>query len=352
MDVVYSGSNITSLSCKLYSATKEYPIIIGDDFTSSSPNQLVGLSGSSMDVKHSVQNLKQAVFDSAGDWNLSGTSAFSTFFKDPAADTENTGSRPDDLRIYETLSGLASSAQDLFKSDVSLQWDGNNSANTTHEINFFGSLAMQSLRQDSPGLNGSDSFFGLSFEDPSSTIFRALDEIMFRAAVDTKNDNTMEFANRFLNFSDQTVSTAAIDGAFIHNLKAFPKPQLITMRETRQVQVFESHYKFLGIAMGVMFFAASVIAPIFNGFWRLGRQTSLSPFETAKAFGAPIFDEGGSNASAKQLVKEMNVGPVRYGEIISSEHEYGIAEGGVRRRRLGIAATDRIIEPERGALYH
>lgn len=64
-----------------------------------------------------------------------------------------------------------------------------------------------------------------------------------------------------------------------------------------------------------------------------------------------MLDEAGSNASAKQLVKDMNVGPVRYGELIAGENEYGNTRG-VRRRRLGVAAADRVIEPEKGSLYH
>jgi hypothetical protein len=258
--------------------------------------------------------------------------------------------------VYEILSGIASAAQNLFRSNVT--YSGVKDPTQYNEYSgprtdFFGSLAMQFLLPESPSLQGHKTYFALNFEDPTSYILSVLDEIMFRAAIDTAFNNTLESANWFWEeyHEDEYVDPPLGQRGDLvqYNLTAFPKPQLITMQETRIVQVFESHYRFPALAMGVIFLAVLVLAPILNGFWTLGRKTSLSPLETAKAFGAPLLADGGSNVNARQLLEELDLGPVKYGEVLGAVN--GIGNGEVRRRRLGIAAADQVMAPDEDTLY-
>jgi hypothetical protein len=47
------------------------------------------------------------------------------------------------------------------------------------------------------------------------------------------------------------------------------------------------------------------IIPTFYGFWTLARQTTLSPFETARAFHAPILQDAPRELDTKRLLKEV-----------------------------------------------
>ncbi len=57
------------------------------------------------------------------------------------------------------------------------------------------------------------------------------------------------------------------------------------------------------------------IIPMYYGFWTLGRQTTLSPFETARAFHAPVLDAAPHHLDTKDLLKE--VGSTRVHEVVN-----------------------------------
>lgn len=51
---------------------------------------------------------------------------------------------------------------------------------------------------------------------------------------------------------------------------------------TRQVTVYSSDFSFFAGAAAVELFTIGIVLYTFYGWWRLGRNTSLSPLETAK----------------------------------------------------------------------
>jgi hypothetical protein len=66
-----------------------------------------------------------------------------------------------------------------------------------------------------------------------------------------------------------------------------------------------SNHAFLAGGVAVMLVVVIGVMPLFYGFWDLGRDVTLSPIETAKAFGAPVLDMEGvqSNATATAIAK-------------------------------------------------
>lgn len=63
---------------------------------------------------------------------------------------------------------------------------------------------------------------------------------------------------------------------------------------------------------------------------------SMSPLETAKAFGAPSLDGANSNAEMLILLKEIGPTHVQYGAIGS---------------KLVIGNPDEVVAPSKGAIY-
>ena len=61
--------------------------------------------------------------------------------------------------------------------------------------------------------------------------------------------------------------------------------------------------------------------PIFLEWWHLGRTVSLSPIETAKAFGAPGLSTRDSNAEAKAILKTIRGHEVPYGASMQATPE-------------------------------
>ena len=62
-------------------------------------------------------------------------------------------------------------------------------------------------------------------------------------------------------------------------------------------------------AMAVTTLVAAFILPTFWGYWRLERKTTMSPFETARAFHAPVLYQEDASVRSEELIKR--VGGVR-----------------------------------------
>ena len=122
--------------------------------------------------------------------------------------------------------------------------------------------------------------------------------------------------------------------------QVYPQPQIIEMDQTRTVLVYDSNYSFLADALVVMLLAVVTVVPVFNGFWLLERNTSLSPLELAKAFGSPILDRANSNMSSEEIVKSVGSTSVRYGLVSALNH-----------RRLQFDKAEAVARPSAGHVY-
>ena len=107
--------------------------------------------------------------------------------------------------------------------------------------------------------------------------------------------------------------------------------------------VYASDYLFLWLAVGVIGLSVLTVSPLLHGWWRLGREVSLSPMEVARAFGAPALRGSGSNSDTGQLMKEIGAKKVSYGEMTMGEssqfaRELSFGEPGVvHRPQKGVA---------------
>jgi hypothetical protein len=84
---------------------------------------------------------------------------------------------------------------------------------------------------------------------------------------------------------------------------------------TSRIELFVTDYTFFAAAAAVETFTILIILSTFWGFWRLGRNVSLSPLETAKAFNAPIFGDAASNHTAREMARSVGSRRVKYGRL-------------------------------------
>jgi hypothetical protein len=124
----------------------------------------------------------------------------------------------------------------------------------------------------------------MTFSDPMDDILSSARELMFRAAI----------------------NAGSVNSSFL---------QQVTGTETIPRNVYESQYLFLGLAVGLSIVSIIVVTVTFIGFWHIGRDISLNPIETAKAFNAPLLRSHNSNATASSLFHELGSRPARYGAI-------------------------------------
>ena len=244
---------------------------------------------------------------------------------------------------YTTLGGIAKAAQNMFASNAGQQ--GN-------FLSLNGSLASQYIEYGS----GNSSYFqtqdacAVNWYDPTSDIVDALNEIIFRTALTASNVSDFSIMNS--NIHDSWTSYYEMYPVNYTSLASgMPTAQTISMSQISQITVFQSHYEFLGAALGVMIFGVAVVIPLFHSFWRFGRDVSLNPLEIAKAFNAELLQEQGSNSTVEKLAKHFGEKEVRYGEII--DHGNGTRLEEVRRqgRRLGLADPSQVKEPRFQEIY-
>jgi len=105
--------------------------------------------------------------------------------------------------------------------------------------------------------------------------------------------------------------------------------------------VYQSDYRFLGMALGLVGLSVLTVAPLLLGWWRLGRDVSLLPVEVARAFGAAELAGSGSNSTAGELMKEIGSKEVRYGKVVG---KFGAAT-------LGFAHPKVVHPPRKGVVY-
>jgi hypothetical protein len=128
---------------------------------------------------------------------------------------------------------------------------------------------------------------GFQWIDPRLTILRAMGDVLFRAGI------------------------IQVFGAGI--------TQNFTATETTPTLVFHSNYAYLAGAIILMLTALVALTFPLWGWWELGRDVSLSPLETAKAFGAPMLQQVSLDMGADGLVKQVGDLRVKYGGVRDSD---------------------------------
>lgn len=67
-------------------------------------------------------------------------------------------------------------------------------------------------------------------------------------------------------------------------------------------------------ALAVILLSLLSLLPWLVNYWKLERKTSLSPIETAKAFGAPLLVDGSGNAPINLMLKDVGARRAHFGE--------------------------------------
>jgi hypothetical protein len=134
---------------------------------------------------------------------------------------------------------------------------------------------------------------GLKWSSPTEYVLNSMHDFMFRAALRAGNGTDVQ------TFRAQRTSPALL---------------------------FHSEHRYLAAALAVMLLALLAVLFLLWGWWELGGPVSLSPLETAKAFGAPMMQHIGRNSAVEEILKKMGGKVVKYDEGILLLTERGDAE--------------------------
>lgn len=160
-------------------------------------------------------------------------------------------------------------------------------------------------------------------------------EVAFRVSIGAANANRSKI---FPNWNDSAIASATANWT-----------QRVPYTGTQTRTVFRTNWAY--VSSGIVLSLAGILAilPLYHGWWELGRSVSLNPLETAKAFGAPLFEPANSNADEDQIVKEVGGKKVRYGVV-----EEKLDDEAESRRLLRIDPDEQgnvITKPEPGAVF-
>jgi hypothetical protein len=134
---------------------------------------------------------------------------------------------------------------------------------------------------------------GMKWSSPTEYVLNSMHDFMFRAALRTGNGTDV---------------------------------QTFSVQRTNLALIFYSNYRFLAAALVVMLLALLAVLFLLWGWWELGRPVSLSPLETARAFGAPAMQHIDRNSAVEEILKKMGGIGVKYNEGILLLTESGDAE--------------------------
>ncbi|KAI9767113.1 MAG: hypothetical protein M1840_005902 [Geoglossum simile] len=131
---------------------------------------------------------------------------------------------------------------------------------------------------------------GLKWSSPTSYVLNSMHDFMFRAALRVGN------------------------GIEVQTFKA---------QRTSAALLFHSEPRYLASALAVMLLALLAVLSLLWGWWELGRLVSLSPLETAKAFGAPMMQSASQHSTIEGILKEIGETKFKYDERILLATEGG-----------------------------
>lgn len=136
-----------------------------------------------------------------------------------------------------------------------------------------------------------------SFSDPLPDIVSKLNQLVFRAA---------SIAASWSNLTD------LLDPGISPH-------QRVDAQAVRNI--FHSDLRYFYGAAFVELFAVILILPIYWGFWKLGHDITMSPFNFALAFDSPLLSDVHSTAGVAGVVRELGHLRVKFGTLRSSEGE-------------------------------
>jgi hypothetical protein len=135
---------------------------------------------------------------------------------------------------------------------------------------------------------------GYQYQDPLDYVIRRINLLMFILSVDPGMHNSNNN-----NYSKQTTVDAKEYGQSLH---------------------YKTNRGFMYGALASILVCVLCVIPSYWGYWQLGRDVTLGPFEIANAFRAPILDHPSvANAGVKVLIREVGEREVKYGEMVQND---------------------------------
>ncbi|KAK3109257.1 hypothetical protein LTR53_017683 [Teratosphaeriaceae sp. CCFEE 6253] len=171
---------------------------------------------------------------------------------------------------------------------------------------------------------------GIHLFDPTADILAAVNELYLRAGVAT---------SRWANL------TSLMD-------PGQSATQVLAAVQATTEDVYKSDLAWFAGAAVLEILAVLFVAPLFWGWWRLGRVGMLSPFELALAFDAPILKEANSATGVPGIIKQMGETKVRFGAVANASEGHEAKVGGRTSPRLGFGRMDDVIQPRDGEHFH
>jgi hypothetical protein len=255
------SSSIVQTTCQIQLGSINYPVAVSFN----------GSNDGKYDWSLATNNLTNAGDVSDPSMN------FSSFGKG-AVETVDTNS---------TYGGIATALATYFNSSVTL--NRNNIANTTElKVNGFYAEQLNTLIDEQPleyRCNISFNYFGKDgfYHSPYTDLLEQFRYWLFYVSIYAMEPNTT-----------------------IWTTEPQPDPQIV-YHDIDQVHVtfyrvsWSWYFGSLGITLGIVLF----ILPTFYGFWTLARVTTLSPFETARAFQTPILHDQPADLATPALLKTV-----------------------------------------------
>jgi hypothetical protein len=221
-----------------------------------------------------------------------------------------------------TIGGLYVAATNLFSSNATYEFTGGHG-----NVMYLPDTLSNQFLQIAPS-NDSATIYELplplpciaNWTDPTPFILSALNELAFRVSLMTAE----------VNFRNTTQP---------------PAPQVLQMQDTTTINVFHSEYRYLLGSSLLSALFVLLVAPIFWGWWEIGRSVTLNPIEIAKAFDAPFFQGPGSNSTERELVRNTGSRLLRYGE------GEGYGSGEISKRHLRLADPHEVSRPTPATVY-
>ena len=95
---------------------------------------------------------------------------------------------------------------------------------------------------------------------------------------------------------------------------------------------------------------------LFLGWWNIGVELTLSPFNTAKAFDAPLLSKINSAAGSMGVVDEvgdmrLKLGAVAVPKVACSAVDDTVKQQHTNRYRVGLDTPDKVERPFKGARF-
>lgn len=140
-----------------------------------------------------------------------------------------------------------------------------------------------------------------------------LQELTFRTAVATTSQGPILTLSHVGSYTYDPTSFGM--GVLSPNLSETNRTvqQQVTVFKAYNETVFTVNYAWLFGGSSLIALAGLAIAPLYWGWWHLGRPVSLSPLEIAKAFDAPLLQAVDANGTSEELTKAIGDLRVRYG---------------------------------------